>query len=1386
MASFFTRALDRLTPWNRGGEVQRRNEKKKKKEEEQYQRSNKPTISVRPAQPTQRIVVDTPLPKPQQPTNIFETLNRSLTLNQPNRVGVVPVVKTPDVQPVPIPKPGVIVRPDIPTQRISNITTAPNQNVRVPGSNTVVTRSPDARIEQADPNIVAKNTSLREKISKTPFLSATRVGTGLIQGGAGLYDLATPGKGQNRLTQATNKQAEELDKFAKEIGVNKAYKGLNIPLEVATYFAAAPSKATKAPSVVQKLVKLIGGGSKGRRIATQVAEEVLDPRNIAQEARLTGRYTGQDSAQGTPITPKYIAENAALSLLGTAGPAILRNLRRGKGADVRRAVDEVEAGIGAATAGEVTNRVRVPVRKDIPIDEVVGDNLDIPVSVRTPEKPTGPVIREVTGDAIQATPDNVIADRAAEIRRGEAEAVNNATLPDRAIEGVTPRAAEKPFVLNPEEVRVGQDKLVDEYADFLRNIGEGNGVSITPDGRRLSDNVRFGDTGGKRMTKAMWRDEAERQLRAGKADPSIQKIFDDATDPEVQAMLTKGERPDVPEGQPITVKTVNGINVIDNTNVPQNLPETPGTVRVTQATAPSNAKSAAVAAQTPPTPPSKSVETPPTTPAVQKEADKSLDDAYERLVKSLKENQTAQRVEKKINSAEKSRRFAEKKRIYDEMVASGMSRKEAEQRATAALKGKYTDNTVANFDVNSEQAETFRKAIDEVSDDPFNTKRAFEHMIDPNKTDPLQPWERTRIRKFVQATLGDDAAQSLEEAIVIAEKGGDRSLMGNIASFVTSVTASGDISATGRQGLQGLINHPVMSKRAFTDAMGALVDPKKAEDFVNRLVADPDTAFMQENIGTHFLSLADVADEARGGSDWAEKFAGTRWFVNPSERHYNTYLDSLRQQQTKAILNRYGGQNGFLKAAEASNSENPDKWMKAWGKVINAASGRGSFGKSGSPAVGDVQILFSARNLASKFQRLLAPADLKLLKTNPDAYLYQLKEVSTTTAALGAALVGASASGLVDVENGKIKIGNSRYDITGGFATIINSMNNLRKAAFDPKEGGLSRTAGDVTKDFLQNQLSPLVGNVARILDVNWSEKKDKYGNPVDARWLLERAPLPAPLSTALNSALEGEGWMQTAGNVFANALGVNVNTYQSAADKKAAAGGSSPTAEGEAPGGATDYASFKDQVPAEGHTLTQLDDGSYAYSLNGEPHQTKSLKTAQEAIAKDTFTQSGEDSQILKDKYYYKDENGDTKVMPLYKHEFDVEDSQNQLDMYIAKDDEDYASWNESATKQLKALETLRDKYNKDSQEDKVDDVQKKIETLKHEMKKYKGYGGAFTKGRGSGSGSKSIDTSFGTLRSSPFAPRVQEYAGIDQKSGSVPVIRTVRPNIVHKISSS
>lgn len=273
----------------------------------------------------------------------------------------------------------------------------------------------------------------------------------------------------------------------------------------------------------------------------------------------------------------------------------------------------------------------------------------------------------------------------------------------------------------------------------------------------------------------------------------------------------------------------------------------------------------------------------------------------------------------------------------------------------------------------------------------------------------------------------------------------------------------------------------------------------------------------------------------------------------------------------------------------------------------------------------------------------------------------------------------------------------------------------------------------------------------------------------------LNKVPIPSVIRTAIESKAGGESWYQTAANVFSEGLGFGTNTYMTAADKKeakAAASGTKPS----------DFPTTKEDIKAgEGYSLQQLDDGRYAYNLDGEVKTTSSLKEAQRAIALDSFAKSGENSKIIDDRHYFVNENGEPKSEYKFKYEHDKESARNTLDMDIAKDNEDYGAWNGAATKQLKALETLRDSYNKEGQEDEVDKTQLKIENLKQSMRKYKGYGG-FTKGKAP----KALDTSFGTLKAGQFAPKVQQYQTIDSKSGGgIPHIAVKRPNIRHQISA-
>lgn len=271
--------------------------------------------------------------------------------------------------------------------------------------------------------------------------------------------------------------------------------------------------------------------------------------------------------------------------------------------DITEELDDAAISASAEAANQAMRPRPIPVSsiEDIPVNAI--ESLPENIRVRNMNQPA-PLIQEITGDATTATPNPLIQKMADDARE---EAVRNAAFdqaktaprPNPAIEGFvdTPRP-NSAFTLDETAVKSVQDEAIDSYAVMLRELGEGNGTQLVPDGQggyiRTSNNARFGDTKGKRMTKAMWREEAERQLRSGQAEPGVQKAFNDAADPEVQSMLARGEQPEAPIGRPITVKQATGIPV-EQVTAPTGLPETPGTVRATTQTSPMAARTEAVA-----------------------------------------------------------------------------------------------------------------------------------------------------------------------------------------------------------------------------------------------------------------------------------------------------------------------------------------------------------------------------------------------------------------------------------------------------------------------------------------------------------------------------------------------------------------------------------------------------------------------------------------------------------------------------------------------------------------------------------------------------------------------------------------------------------------------
>lgn len=444
-------------------------------------------------------------------------------------------------------------------------------------------------------------------------LAAGRAATGIVQGVTQIPHIVTAATatGTQKLnealpsgfTHALNTGAQTANTGVKTATttVNKPIDALNRGIDrAATGYANAVPVAAGGLNVYKKeqipLNILAGLATLGGSTAAEGAGQA----GRAEEAgnfltRLLNKPLTSNTDNIVSRTGQAVGNRAAPVVQTLSSP--ISSTRSGIGRLVngrtlptaeRIGVDAGEAGIVAENAGNAAQTTQIP---------VVQEGGNVPIPVRTPQP--GDLIRETSGDARfpghVPTPEEAVAARARNAFDNQAPGA-----PDQGVSGVVNVPRPQPFKVAPEAAATAQNGVIDQYAKFLKDMGEGNGTQLVPDGEggyyRTSNNFRPGDTGGKRMTKADWRDQAEADLKAGKAEPGHQQAFNDATNPDLQSLIAGGDQTaEAPIGRPIAVKEVTGIPVRDETNVPTGTVVTPGEVRATQATAPSMTKSEAVA-----------------------------------------------------------------------------------------------------------------------------------------------------------------------------------------------------------------------------------------------------------------------------------------------------------------------------------------------------------------------------------------------------------------------------------------------------------------------------------------------------------------------------------------------------------------------------------------------------------------------------------------------------------------------------------------------------------------------------------------------------------------------------------------------------------------------
>jgi hypothetical protein len=243
-------------------------------------------------------------------------------------------------------------------------------------------------------------------------------------------------------------------------------------------------------------------------------------------------------------------------------------------------------------------------------------------------------------------------------------------------------------------------------------------------------------------------------------------------------------------------------------------------------------------------------------------------------------------------------------------------------------------------------------------------------------------------------------------------------------------------------------------------------------------------------------------------SPLAERIPVVGLGVKASERAYNGFLFKTRADVFDTLITK-------AKAA-GRDVENDDKLMNSITKFVNSATGRGDLGKTLNESAPILNAAFFSPRLLKSRIDFLNPAFY--YKLDPLARQEAFKSLASVTG-LALAITALAKQGGADVENdprssdfGKIKVGNTRYDILGGFGQVITFA--AREATNSTKTlGGKARTLGEgykpdtrlsVAAKFARSKESPVASFITDALD-----GKDVTGQKFDLGTALASRMLP-------------------------------------------------------------------------------------------------------------------------------------------------------------------------------------------------------------------------------------------------------------------------------------
>ena len=318
------------------------------------------------------------------------------------------------------------------------------------------------------------------------------------------------------------------------------------------------------------------------------------------------------------------------------------------------------------------------------------------------------------------------------------------------------------------------------------------------------------------------------------------------------------------------------------------------------------------------------------------------------------------------------------------------------------------------------------------------------------------------------------------------EKGKD--IFFELWTLPKSIAASGDFSAAMRQGIFPASTFPKQWGQAFKAQFKAAASEKGYASLMNDIM---NSRYFQDAVDAG-ISFSDVnlkmtGREERFMSSWAEKIWGVKSIVRPSNRAYTGFLNKMRMDMFAS----------FMDDAKRIGVKVDDKWLSDTAKFINDATGRGDFvGARGSLNKILNGLMFSPRLMYSRLRLLAAPATY--MNAAPQVRQQVIKSWLSFGASTAGVLTLADMIPGVDVgldprsaDFAKIKIGDTRFDIAGGFQQYIRIASQLATGKYVSTTTGRVVTLGegynpisrlDVLTRGAESKLSPFASLIDLIM----------------------------------------------------------------------------------------------------------------------------------------------------------------------------------------------------------------------------------------------------------------------------------------------------------------